>query len=76
MNKVSGQIFQSVEIRPVSCERGLSGRLEEVVPYKKGTTEVPFREDVRDIYFMGDNLLHMCRYVQYLWLLRFFLYFK
>ena len=53
MNKVSGQIFQSVEIRPVSCERGLSRRLEEVVPYKKGTTEGPFREDVRTRLLYG-----------------------
>ena len=51
--KCSVKFFGRSKIRPVSCERGLSGRLQEVVPQEKETTGGLFREDVRTHLLCG-----------------------
>ena len=48
---------QASRKRPPKMQR-LCGRLREVVAYKNRTKGSLFREEVRHIYFMEDNLLH------------------
>ena len=48
---------QTSRKRPPKMQR-LSGRLREVVAYKNRTTGGLFREEVRHLYFMEDNLFN------------------